>query len=203
LGFRHIGFKVTDLDDRVAALHDAGVVFHLEPFDASGGVRIAFFYDPDGVLLEFVQGDLQYHRVWDADLVAEERALTPPATPRFDHVAVTVPRLNETVAFYRDALGFALAGQLIRDDDPRGFAITYLHASGTVLEVFSYDADKEPTPWSPDSAQLGFHAVGFSDADVDALTARLKNAGATEIAREHDGLLLTDPDGFSATLASR
>ena len=64
LGFRHFGFGVTGLDERAELLHEAGVRFHLEPLDATGGVRITFFYDPDGVLLEFIQGHIDYHKVW-------------------------------------------------------------------------------------------------------------------------------------------
>jgi len=65
LGFRHVGFKVEAVDPRAAVLKDAGVPFHLDPLDAEGGVRICFFYDPDGTLLELVQGDLQYAAVLD------------------------------------------------------------------------------------------------------------------------------------------
>ncbi len=49
-GFRHIGFAVSDIDGRAAALRAQGVRFRLEPRDAHGGVRIAFCSDPDGVL---------------------------------------------------------------------------------------------------------------------------------------------------------
>ncbi len=192
-GFRHIGLKVVDLDARVARLHDEGVRFHLEPLDAAGGVRIAFFYDPDGVLLEFIQGDLQYDRTWDEGLVAAERAQPAPATPRFDHVAVTVERLQDTVDQYA-AIGFGVAGQLSQPQDPRGFEITYLHAGGTVLEVFTYTAGKRETPWRPDADLLGFRAVGVTDPDPDALVARLTAAGAKP--DPVNPCLLTDREGF-------
>src|SRR5690625_4382758 len=67
-GFRHIGFKVADTDALFAGVEADGVPIHLAPLNAEGGVRIAFFYDPDGTLLEFVQGDLQYHAVADQEL---------------------------------------------------------------------------------------------------------------------------------------
>jgi catechol 2,3-dioxygenase-like lactoylglutathione lyase family enzyme len=192
-GFRHIGLKVTDLDERVARLHDDDVRFHLEPLDATGGVRIAFFYDPDGVLLEFVQGDLEYHEVGDAGLVAAERARPAPVTPRFGHVAVTVEGLQDTVDQYA-AAGFGVAGRLFQTHDPRGFEITYLHADGTVLEVFTYTADKQESPWRPDADLLGFRAVGLTDADPDALAARLTAAGAKPA--PGTPCLLVDREGF-------
>ena len=64
--------------------------FHLEPLDATGNVRITFFFDPDGVLLEFIQGHLDHHEVWNAGIVEEVHARPLPARPTFDHVAMTV-----------------------------------------------------------------------------------------------------------------
>jgi catechol 2,3-dioxygenase-like lactoylglutathione lyase family enzyme len=60
-GFRHIGFKVDRIDERAAVLKDAGVEFKLDPLDAEGNVRICFFYDPDGTLLE-LSGRSAYRR---------------------------------------------------------------------------------------------------------------------------------------------
>ncbi|WP_219414330.1 VOC family protein [Pseudonocardia nigra] len=193
-GFRHIGLKVVDLDARVERLHAEGVRFHLEPLDAAGGVRIAFFYDPDGVLLEFIQGDLQYDEVWDEELVTAERAQPVPAAPRFDHVAVTVDELQDTLGFYRSALGFGVAGRLFQPQDPRGFEITYLHAAGTVLEVFTYGAEKQDPPWRPDADLLGFRGIGVTEEDPDAVADRLAEAGAKRDAA--NPCLLVDRDGL-------
>src|SRR5665647_1521645 len=51
-GFRHVGFKVAKVDPLADDLKAAGVPFHLLPLNAEGGVRITFFFDPDGTLLE-------------------------------------------------------------------------------------------------------------------------------------------------------
>ena len=175
-GFRHIGFTVSDIDARAARLHEHGVQFRLEPKDAYGGVRIAFFFDPDGVLLEFVQGHLTHDRVQDQGLVDASRAAPPPVTPTFDHVAMTVSDLDTTVRNYADSLGFGAAGQLIRDDDPRGFVITYLHAGRTVLEVFTYTEPKLDSPWRAEPPTVGFRDVSFTTTS--------------------EGSLVLDPDGF-------
>jgi catechol 2,3-dioxygenase-like lactoylglutathione lyase family enzyme len=192
-GFRHIGFTVSDIDARAAALHAQGVRFRMEPKDAYGGVRIAFFYDPDGVLLEFVQGQLSYDRVHDQGLVDEARAVGTPAAPSFDHVAVTVEDLVTTIKTYADGLGFGVAGQLIRADDPRGFVITYLHAGRTVLEVFTYDEAKHDSPWSAQTCTAGFRDVVFT-GEVDDIVRRLERAGVRRVA--DDEALLVDSDGF-------
>ena len=154
-GFRHVGFKVDRVDPRADVLKAAGVPFHLDPLDAEGGVRICFFYDPDGTLLELVEGDLQYAQVLDADGVAAERALGVPERPRFDHVAVTVDDRAATDAFYRP-LGFSFIGTIEQPHDPRGFSIGYLKSGATVLEVFTYEADKQTRDPQPDAPGFGW-----------------------------------------------
>jgi catechol 2,3-dioxygenase-like lactoylglutathione lyase family enzyme len=145
-GIRHFGLKVTDIDGWVSRLKAADVPFALDPLDAFGDVRIAFFFDPDGAYLEFVQGYVNHNKLWSRELVDAEVAADKDwdGSPRFDHIAVTVPDLDEALAYYRDELGLGVAGQLVREDDPRGFLITNLRSlngAGT-LEVFTYG---EPT----------------------------------------------------------
>ena len=55
-GFKHVALQTDDVDAVAARLEAAGTVFTLEPTDAVGGVRLAFFRDPDGNLLELVSG---------------------------------------------------------------------------------------------------------------------------------------------------
>src|SRR5262245_30290180 len=43
VGMRHVGFKVKSVDATAERLKKAGVEFFLEPLNATGGVRIAFF----------------------------------------------------------------------------------------------------------------------------------------------------------------
>ena len=54
LGFKHLAFHVNDVDAVATRLHEHGVDFTVEPTDAAGGVRLAFFRDPDGNLLEII-----------------------------------------------------------------------------------------------------------------------------------------------------
>jgi len=183
-GFRHIGFKVDRVDPRAEVLKGADVPFHLDPLDAEGGVRICFFYDPDGTLLELVQGDLQYAEVLDPEGVAAERALGVPDRPRFDHVAVTVDDRAATDAFYRP-LGFSFIGTIEQPHDPRGFSIGYLKSGATVLEVFTYEAAKQSRNPQPD-------APGFAWAEL----AGPAPAGATPVSTASGASVLADADGF-------
>ena len=192
--------RVTGLDERAELLHEAGVRFHLEPLDATGNVRITFFFDPDGVLLEFIQGHLDHHEVWNAGIVEEVHARPLPARPTFDHVAMTARDHDATVDFYRSTLGFDVGGRLFLKDDPRGFDITYLHAGETVIELFTFAADKSASPWSADETTIGFRHVGFdvdqsSGATVDDVAGRLAEQGATPVADSPCPLML-DRDGF-------
>lgn len=54
LGFKHVAFTVGDVDAVAGRLKAHGVPFTVDPTDAPGGVRLAFFRDPDGNLLEIV-----------------------------------------------------------------------------------------------------------------------------------------------------
>jgi catechol 2,3-dioxygenase-like lactoylglutathione lyase family enzyme len=159
-GFRHVGFKVGDLDARVASLLEAGVPFQLEPIHAEGDVRITFFYDPDGTLLEFVEGPLRYHEVYDERAVNEDWALGDPDRPRFDHVAETVDELAPTLEYYGE-LGFGLMGGIHQAADPRGFEINYLRSGDTSLEVFTFDAPHSHREVQDDAP--GFAAMVLDD----------------------------------------
>lgn len=186
-GFRHVGFKVGDLDARVTALHEAEVPFHLEPIHAEGGVRITFFYDPDGTLLELVEGPLQYHEVYDRDAVDQDWALGEPDRPRFDHIAETVADLDATTAHYA-RLGFVLMSGIHQPSDDRGFEINFLRAGDSSLEVFTYDlADK--TERAPQLDAPGFFAVEFgASAAASAPGAVVGTALGRDVHADDDGL---------------
>jgi catechol 2,3-dioxygenase-like lactoylglutathione lyase family enzyme len=193
-GFRHIGFKVANLDSLAAQLKADGVSFHLDPLDAEGGVRITFFYDPDGTLLEFVQGDLQYHSVSDWDGVAAERALGVPDRPRFDHIAITVDDLRATQEFYRE-FGFGHIGAINQPGDPRGFRINYLKAADTVFEVFTYEAEKESR--APQLGSPGFVAAKLASSGNATLPGTLVGEAA------NGATVHADADGFPFSVPER
>ncbi|KQQ22044.1 hypothetical protein ASF48_02105 [Rathayibacter sp. Leaf299] len=184
-GFRHIGFKVADLDQRVAALHEAEVPFQLEPIHAEGDVRITFFYDPDGTLLELVEGPLQYHEVYDREAVDRDWGLGSPDRPRFDHVAETVEDLAATEEYF-GALGFTRMAGIHQAHDPRGFEIDFLRDGDTSLEIFTYSR-VEKSHRAAQVASTGFVAAEFEGAPP---------AGAVPVGSAAGLDLYTDPDGL-------
>jgi catechol 2,3-dioxygenase-like lactoylglutathione lyase family enzyme len=54
--------RVTDLDAIARPLVEAGVSFARLPVSTSSGVRIAMLSDPDGTLIELIEGDTVYSR---------------------------------------------------------------------------------------------------------------------------------------------
>jgi len=139
-GIRHFGIRVDDVDAEIDRLRAAGVQVISPPADVLGGVRIAFFLDPDGARIEFVQGDLQYERVYaggGSDV----------------HVAVTAESLPDR---------WPVIGDLRHHDDPRGFLMTYFQAGPAVLEVFTFDVPTTPDPIPADPGDLlGFRGMGI------------------------------------------
>jgi len=55
LGYKHLCLQTDDVDADVARLKAAGVKITTEPFDTQINSRIAFFEDPDGIMLELWQ----------------------------------------------------------------------------------------------------------------------------------------------------
>lgn len=162
-GLRHIAFKVCDVDATTARLKAASIHFTLDPFDAVGGVRIAFFLDPDSALVEIVQGELEYHATGPAF------GRTSPRVPEgdsllFDHVAVTVSDLEAALAFYRDQLGCEVIGQLFFENE-NGFKITYLSAGTAVLELFSFTTPTQPNVYREGMATLGLKRFVLTVSD--------------------------------------
>ncbi len=51
----HITFSVDDIETTVTRIKEKGFVFHLEPIQLEGGMKLASFKGPDGVLIELVE----------------------------------------------------------------------------------------------------------------------------------------------------
>ena len=175
-----------------------GVEFHLRPIDAEGDVRIAFFFDPDGTLLELVERDLKYHEVHEPEGVARERALGVPARPRFDHVAVTAAEAAAIRERYRsvrvrahriDSPGGRSAR--IRDRLPEGRG----HGSRGV-HVHGPDIARAPQQTAP-----GFAAVTLGSGR--RVRRSISAIGEDQVGVASDGrILYADHDGLVFAVAA-
>ncbi len=206
LGLRHMGFRVDSVDAVAARVRQGGVEFTLEPLDAVGGVRIAFFKDPDGTLVEIVQGELNYHIPGQSRLPIAVPASGAPfgSELTYDHVAITVADLEQSLAFYQVRLGLPLLGQLVFKDD-RGFRIAYLQLGNSVLELFAFATPTIPRTWNPDITMLGLKHIALLVDDVDAVAAQLSAEGvpvirAPRAVRSLRNCLVGDPDGNAVEL---
>ena len=110
---------------------------------------------------------------------------------RFDHTSFTVADVERAVAFWRDAVGFAVADLSLREGDWLGAVvgvpgarcrIAHLHGHGTHLEFIQYLApagsDMTGPPHRP-----GTGHVAFVVQDIEAMAKRMLEAGASEQGR--------------------
>jgi len=134
LGNRHLAFYVADVDAEAARLRAAGVPLDVEPSDHKGDVRLAFFRDPDGTVLELLSGPPVYDRTRSPQLAARERAALPGPgePPRVAHLAATVQQPPAD----------GVIGEL--DIDEKDMLITFV-AGPVPLELMSF-ADGELLP---------------------------------------------------------
>ncbi|WP_038206343.1 VOC family protein [Xenophilus azovorans] len=121
---------------------------------------------------------------------------------RIDHIALWTDDLDRCVRFYAEHFG-AEAGPLYRNP-AKGFASRFLSfAGGARIEAMSTTALR-PEPAAPGAQRMGWTHVAMavgSEAQVDALTARLREAGHPVLdgpRRTGDGYyesVVLDPDG--------
>ncbi|GAA0303568.1 VOC family protein [Kineococcus aurantiacus] len=201
-GLRHVGFTVAAVDPWADRLRRSGVEFAIAPMDALGGVRIVFFSDPDGALVELVSGQLRYSDVWDAGLVAARAAHGRAGAQDggdlvLDHAATTVGDLREGLATYADGLGMGRLGQVPHPGDERGYVRSYLAAGPGVLEVFSYAVDPLPAAADVDAHRLGLRVVALTSPDPDAAAHVVTGRGGRGSALAGPGRHVVDRDGLT------
>lgn len=203
VGMRHIAFKVKSVDKITEKLKKNKVEFTMEPTDAFGDVRIAFFKDPSGTVIEVVEGDLNYSVKGD---VAGYRNLPVGDGLIYDHLALTVENIKASHNFYRNMLGFPHLGRLVFNND-EGFEIDYYQAGKAVIELFSYTKTKTiPYKRNPDDTHLGLRHYGFLVEKVDPVANALKAQNVPIMNPPVDALggvrtcFFADPDGNALEL---
>lgn len=118
-----------------------------------------------------------------------------PGLSHIDHVAITVPNLDDAVKFYRDVIGGTElyrigpfdATALPKMADGRDWTAAHVNVPGAalniamlqvganlMLELFQYDkpADRRTIP--PKNCDYGGHHIAFKVDDLDAAIAHLK-----------------------------
>jgi len=144
---------------------------------------------------ELWEGQVSRMGTWPLDVENLLATLGDPATARFDaiapgtimgHVHLRVADVRETVAFYRDVLGFGLMAQL-------GAQAAFLSAGGYHHHFGANTWESRGAPPPPrDTAALRHATVVLPDAAERAAVAERVEAAGFEV---DDGFVLRDPSG--------
>jgi catechol 2,3-dioxygenase-like lactoylglutathione lyase family enzyme len=129
--------------------------------------------------------------------------------PHIDVITLAVGDLDRSLSFYRDGLGLATTGVVateLADEETNatGAIVIFRLKGGLVLALYprselAKDADILFGP--PKTGEFSVGQLVESRADVDAMLAQAKHAGATLTGRPHDrpwGIYsgyFRDPDG--------
>jgi catechol 2,3-dioxygenase-like lactoylglutathione lyase family enzyme len=158
--FQHVAIIVSDMDRAYARLRRFNVQHAStspqtlpETIPGAAGIRAFYFRDPDGHPLEILQfppdkGDAKWHRKSGRLFLG------------IDHTAIVVDDSETSLAFYRDVLGFRVAGESLNFgteqehlNNVRGarLRITGLRAAGGPgIEFLEYVAPTDGRPFPAD-----------------------------------------------------
>jgi catechol 2,3-dioxygenase-like lactoylglutathione lyase family enzyme len=224
--FQHVAIIVSDMDSAYARLrrfkvrHASTAPQRLpETIPAASGIRAFYFRDPDGHPLEVLQfppdkGDPRWHR--------DEG----PLFLGIDHTAIVVGNTAASLAFYRDVLGFRVAGESMnfgpeqeRLNNVQGarLRITGLRASaGPGIEFLEYLNPRDGRSFPADERAndlVHWHTtILVPDAQAAAAVLRqgefrLISPGAVSLPDTalgfERGVRVRDPDGHVIQLVER
>lgn len=221
--FQHIAIITSDMDAAYARLRAHGVAHastgpqRLPDWNpGAGGIRAFYFRDPDGHFLEILQfppgkGEARW-QARDALLLG------------IDHTAIVVDDTARALAFYRDGLGLAVAGEGENHGEEQEhlnnvfgarLRITTLRAaSGPGVELLHYLAPRtgRPAPLDQSAADLAHWQTTIAGRAPEALLDAQHGGGlvspdvvdldASALGFRR-GLMLRDPDGHAVRAVTR
>ena len=224
--FQHVAIIVGDMDRAYARLRDAGVEHAstapqtLPAWNrGAGGIRAFYFRDPDRHFLEVLsfpadKGLAKWHQPGDTLFLG------------IDHTAIVVADTDASLGFYRDTLGFTVAGESENYDVEQEhlnnvfgarLRITALRAQGGPgIELLEYLAprDGRPAPADQRANDIGHWQTTLAAASLDALLplarahrVALVSPGPIDLPPAAlgfaAGALVRDPDGHGLRLIVR
>ncbi len=221
--FQHIAIIVSDMDRAYQWLrthkiqHASSGPQRLPDWNkAAGGIKAFYFRDPDGHFLEILEfppgkGDPKWHR---------------PTSRLFlgiDHTAIVVADTEASLRFYRDVLGFRMAGESENHGTEQEhlnnvfgarLRITALRApAGPGIELLEYLAPRDGRPMPADSRanDLWHWQTKLVSAEISASASALRTQKAWFVSPGvvalpdsklgfSRGVLVRDPDGHPMQL---
>jgi catechol 2,3-dioxygenase-like lactoylglutathione lyase family enzyme len=223
--FQHVAIVVSDMDAAYARLREHRVE-HVSTGPQTlpdwnpnaGGIRAFYFHDPDGHALEVIwypagKGDPRWQR--------RDRLFLG-----IDHTAIVVDDTERSLAFWRDRLGFAVAGasenygpeqERLNQVFGARLRITGLKGSGgpgiEFLEYLSPCCGR-PAPADLAANDLAHWQTTLAMDALDGAAAALAAGGAPQVSPGvvaadgtdlgfRRGLMVRDPDGHAVRLVER
>ncbi len=223
--FQHIALIVSDMDAAYRHLrkhrvqHASSGPQRLPDWNPNaGGIEAFYFRDPDGHTLEVLafppgKGDLKWQR--------KDRLFLG-----IDHTAIVVADTDVSLAFYRDVLGFRVAGESenwgieqehLNNVFGARLRITGLRAAaGPAIELLEYLAPRDGRPYPADArandlihwqTDLVTSATGAAMQRLRTARTTLVSPGDVTLAEPPPafsaGLLVRDPDGHAMRIIQR
>jgi len=215
--FQHVAIVVSDMDRAYAWLKDHHVEYASSAPQTlpgwnpvAGGIRAFYFRDPDQHYLELIRfprgkGDPRWQQSGGRLFLG------------IDHTAIVVADTDRSLAFYRNLLGFHVAGGSENYGDEQEhlnnvfgahLRITSLRGeSGPGVELLEYLAPRDGRMISPETRpnDLAFWDVTLSGPSGPAL----RQLGAREVATPghelgfNQAAIVRDPDGHAMELIQR
>ena len=224
--FQHVAIIVRDMDSAYARLRRFKVQYastgpQLLPktIPAAAGIRAFYFRDPDGHTLEVLQfppdkGDPKWHAPTDRLFLG------------IDHTAIVVSDTKTSLGFYRDVLGFRVAGESmnfgteqehLNNVQGARLHITGLRAPvGPGIEFLEYLVPHDGRPYPADERPNDLvhwqTTVLVPDAAAAAVAVRrgrfrLVSSSPVELPDTtlgfRRGILVRDPDGHAVELVEQ
>jgi catechol 2,3-dioxygenase-like lactoylglutathione lyase family enzyme len=221
--FQHVAIIVRDMDSAYARLRafkvqhaSTGPQLLPKSIPNAAGIRAFYFRDPDGHPLEVLQfppdkGDSKWHRPGKALFLG------------IDHSAIVVSDTRASLAFYRDVLGFRVAGESmnfgteqehLNNVEGARLHITSLRApAGPGIEFLEYLNPRDGRPYPADERpnDLVHWQTTVRVPDVAAALAAVQRGGFRLVSRAaaelpemalgfRRGVLVRDPDGHAVEL---
>jgi len=221
--FQHIAIIVSDMDKAYAQLRQ-NKVRHASTgpqtlpsyITAAAGIKAFYFKDLDSHVIEILQfpeekGLLKWH----------DLAKTGKLFLGIDHTAIVVRDSDESLSFYRDALGLAVAGTSdnygLEQEHLNNVFGAKLHITGLrtkldgiAVEFLEYVAPRDGKPFPADtrSSDLWHWETSFATAKIDQMFTSFKpdfiSSGIVQFEGKQLGFeraaMIRDPNGHAVRL---
>ncbi len=223
--FQHVAIIVSDMDRAYARLREFKVRHastgpqRIPDWNkGAAGIRAFYFRDPDGHFLEILS--------FPPDKGAARWHATDRLFLGIDHTAITVTDTEKSLAFYRDRLGFRVAGESENHGTEQEhlnnvfgarLRITSLRAErGPAIEFLEYLSPRDGRPYPADARanDLVHWQTRLEARSLDGVWRGLRSAQAHFVSPGpvtlpdtvlgfRSGLLVRDPDGHAMEVVER